>query len=213
MFSPKISRWINRWNRKIHIYLGLCLLWFLWVFSISGLLLNHPDWQFADFWPDRRQSSLEQAIQMPLETEDLARARNLMRQLGISGEIEWTVTHPGVGRFDFRVVKPGQIIEVKSDLKLNRASMQRIKTNGWGFLKMLHTFTGVRLGDPRAQRDWWVTRFWSLSMDAVALGLIALLLSGFYQWFQSRRAMILGSICFGLGIASCAFFLVGLDWF
>jgi len=32
----------ERWNRKLHFYTGLFLLFFLWLFAFSGLLLNHP---------------------------------------------------------------------------------------------------------------------------------------------------------------------------
>ena len=45
------------WNRRLHYYLGLCLLFFTWLFVFTGLLLNHPRWQFAQFWPNRMQST------------------------------------------------------------------------------------------------------------------------------------------------------------
>lgn len=50
-FMPLFTmpKWIETWNRKIHIYLGLYFLFFLGLFSISGLVLNHPQWAFAQF--------------------------------------------------------------------------------------------------------------------------------------------------------------------
>jgi len=30
----------ERWNRKLHFYTGLFLLFFMWLFAFSGLLLN-----------------------------------------------------------------------------------------------------------------------------------------------------------------------------
>ena len=30
------------WNRRVHFYLGLYLLFFTWLFAFTGLLLNHP---------------------------------------------------------------------------------------------------------------------------------------------------------------------------
>ena len=47
------------WNRRVHYYLGLYLLFFTWLFAFTGLLLNHPRWQFAQFWPNRIQSTTE----------------------------------------------------------------------------------------------------------------------------------------------------------
>ena len=40
------------WNRKLHYYVGLYLLTFVWLFAVSGLIINHPGWAFADFWPN-----------------------------------------------------------------------------------------------------------------------------------------------------------------
>ena len=49
--SPRASRSrdrFERWNRKLHFYAGLFLLFFTWLFAFSGLLLNHPTWTFAE---------------------------------------------------------------------------------------------------------------------------------------------------------------------
>ena len=212
MSLQNVPRWIETWNRKFHIYIGLYLLLFVWLFSISGLLLNHPKWRFAQFWPQRKQSSLERPIQPPTEMGDLARARNLMKQLDISGEIEGITTSPEKEHFDFKVVKPGKIIDIKTDLKARRATVEQIQTNGWGVFYMLHSFTGVRLNDPKQKRDWFMTRIWSLSMDAVALGMLVMVFSGLYMWYCLKPKRRLGLIILGLGVLCCGFFVFGLGW-
>src|SRR5690349_6753373 len=78
------------WNRRLHFYLGLFLLFFLWLFAFTGLLLNHPAWTFAEFWPNRKQMDIARQIQPPPPGSDLVQAKDIMRQLGIKGEIEWT---------------------------------------------------------------------------------------------------------------------------
>jgi hypothetical protein len=211
LFEKITFLWMDIWNKKLHIYLGLYFLWFLWLFAISGLFLNHSKWLFADFWSSRKQSESIKKVQFPRETNDLRIAQNLMRQLGISGEIEWTKTHPAADHFDFRIVKPGQIIEVKTDLKAGQAVIQSIQTNGWGIVKMLHTFTGVRATDPAAERDWWATKFWSFSMDAISLGLIFLVVSGLIPWLKMKNRRILGAVILGSGLLSCGFFVFGLS--
>jgi len=45
------------WNRRFHYFIGLYLLFFCWLFVFTGLLLNHPRWQFAQFWPNRVQTT------------------------------------------------------------------------------------------------------------------------------------------------------------
>ncbi|MCH8295296.1 PepSY-associated TM helix domain-containing protein [Candidatus Poribacteria bacterium] len=210
MPSRNIPRWIEIWNRKFHIYIGLYLLLFVWLFSISGLFLNHPKWQFAQFWPQRKQSSFERSIQPPAETESVAKAKHLMQQLDIKGEIQQITTHPEKAQFDFRVFRPGHIIDIKADLDTKRAKISQIQVNGWGVFRALHQFSGVRMNDPKEKRDWLWTRIWSLSMDAVALGIIIMVLSGIYMWYKILAKRRLGLIALGLGVLCCGFFVFAL---
>ena len=50
--------------------------------------------------------------------------------------------------------------------------------------------TGARAADPNNSRDWVLTTVWALSMDAVALGLLAL----------------------PSGTVACGWFVIGLRW-
>ena len=79
------------------------------------------------------------------------------------------------------------------------------------FVFALHHFTGVSMTDPGRQRDWVLTRVWSLSMDAVAIGMIVLVLSGIYLWYRLEAKRRLGLAVLALGVLCCAFFLVGLS--
>lgn len=199
------------WNQRLHIYLGLYFLVFLWLFALSGLLLNHG-WQFAEFWPQRKQSMREQAITVPAVTSDLLRAQDIMRQLALAGEIEWTSTRPTAQRFDFRVQRPGRTADVRVDLEKSVATVQDIQVNGWGIFRTLHTFTGTRANAPTAERDWWLTKLWSFSMDALAVGLILLVLTSITLAIERRDKWLGSAVALGLGFAACGFFVFGLRW-
>ncbi len=110
-----------------------------------------------------------------------------MRQLDATGEIEWTAPRQRVGRFEFRVARPGHIVNVNVDASTAVASIERITVNGWGVLNGLHSFTGVRGGRPEATRDWWLTWLWSFSMEAVCVGTIFMVLSGYWMWLRGLR--------------------------
>src|ERR1700722_4322250 len=198
------------WNRKLHYYLGLYFLFFLWLFALTGLLLNHPAWTFAEFWTNRKQSVFERQIQPPRNGGDLDQARDLMRQLGIAGEIEWTATRSDPDIFDFRVTRPGHIFEIHADFNHRHAVVQSTGLNGWGVLHILHTFTGVRLTDARNQRDWILTTIWALAMDAFAAGLILMVLSGIYMWYGLIRKRRLGAAALALGLLTCLWFAIRL---
>jgi hypothetical protein len=197
-------------NERVHIWLGLYLTVFLWLFAVSGLLLNHSGWKFAEFWDSRHESTRAKNISRDAPKDDLSRARHLMRQLGIAGEIEWTSTSATDDRFEFRVVRPGHIIQIVADFPKQTATVNEISVNGWGSLRMLHTFSGVKANDLRAQRDWWLTKLWSFSMDTLCVGLVLLVLTSWWMAFGSRKNGVPPAIVLALGAAMGAFFVFGL---
>ena len=215
--SPNVPRFLagfERWNRKLHFYAGLFLLFFLWLFAFSGLLLNHPTWSFAESWNNRKETNYEREITAlgPEVKGDLGQAREIMRQLGIEGEILWTTTRTDADQFDFQVRRPGHFFFIKADLARKRVAVRQADVNLWGVIKVLHTFTGVQMDDPRNSRDWVLTSLWAYSMDAVAAGLIFMVLSSLYMWFELPQKRLLGAVVLGLGSLSCGLFCIGLRW-
>ena len=211
--GPRFRDLLERWNRKLHFYAGLFLLFFMWLFAFSGLLLNHPTWSFAESWNNRKERNYEKQITVPgPEVKgDLGQAREIMRQLGIEGEILWTTTRANADLFDFQVRRPGHFYFIKADFAQKRVTMRQSDVNLWGVIKVLHTFTGV-LDDPPNTRDWALTSVWAYSMDAVAAGLIFMVLSSFYMWFKLPQKRLPGAVVLGVGSLICGLFCVGLRW-
>ena len=85
------------WNRKVHYYLGLFFLFFLWLFSLTGLLLNHGQWSMAQAANQRKETRYEIPVRPSNGDTDLARAREMMRQLGIVTEDRELHTEHGAG--------------------------------------------------------------------------------------------------------------------
>ena len=208
----RLAMTLASWNRKLHYYLGLYFLFFIWLFAFSGLLLNNSSWKFAEFWGSRKEVKYERSIAPPAAGSGLVQARDLMRQLEIQGEIEWTATPGGDNRLDFRVSRPGHILEIKTDFEQKRAAVKQIELNAWGVMRLLHTFTGVHMNDSRNQRDWILTSVWAFAMDAVAAGLIIMVLSSLYMWYELPQKRRLGTIILSLGCVSCGLFCIGLRW-
>ena len=153
----------ERWNRKLHFYVGLFLLFFVWLFALSGLVLNHPSWRFTEFWSNRTKSSYERDIAVPGPDVkgDLSQARDIMGQLGIVGEILWTTTRTDPDQFEFQVRRPGHYFFIKADLAQKRVAVQQNDVNLWGVIRARHAFTGVQMDDPRNTRDWVLTSVWA----------------------------------------------------
>jgi hypothetical protein len=205
----------ERWNRKLHFYVGLFLLFFVWLFAFSGLVLNHPSWRFTEFWSNRTQSNYERDIVVPGPDAkgDLGQARDIMGQLGIVGEILWTTTRTDPNQFDFQVRRPGRFFFIKADLARKRVAVQQSDVNLWGVMRALHAFTGVQMDDPRNSRDWWLTSVWAYSMDVVAAGIIFMVLSSLLMWLRLPQKRTFGAVVLVLGTLLCGWFCVGLRWF
>jgi hypothetical protein len=199
---------IDTWNAKLHYYSGLYLLLFIWLFSFTGLALNHH-WGIANFWPKRVESTFTQTVHTAQLSSGIGRAEELMQQLHLRGEVALADSPAQPERFDFRVIKPALLTDVRVDLRTNQATVHEIRLNTWGFMEMLHTFDVEKRGSSGAPRNWLLSEIWCFTMDAVAVGLILMVLSSYYMWFRFHKIRLWGWITLALGFAICGFFVSG----
>ena len=196
------------WNRKLHYYLGLFFLFFLWLFSLTGLLLNHGQWSIAQAANQREETRYEIPVRPSSGDTDLARAREMMRQLGLVGEIDLPTGPQAAGHFDFNVSRPKDASQVKVDLAQMRASVQHFDNSGWAMFRIFHTFSGSRFNAPESHRDWIVTSVWVFAMDALGAGLIVIVFGSYYMWYRFKRKNLrLGTVVLVAGYTCCAMFL------
>jgi hypothetical protein len=205
--SARLS--FEAWNRKIHYYLGLFFLFFLWLFALTGLLLNHGQWRLAQAANQRTETQFDRAIGPPAGETDMARARDVMSQLGLTGEIELPAVRQAAGRFDFGVNRPKDASQVRVDLSAMRASVQHFDNGGWATFRIFHTFSGSRFNTPDSHRDWIVTSAWVFAMDALCAGLIVIVLGSYYMWYRfKRKNLTMGIVILVAGYAACGLFLM-----
>ena len=200
---------ITKWNRKLHMYLGLYMLLFLWLFSISGLIMNHPDW----FTHKPNRSATEHPVQMPDLNSNIENAKDIMNQLNISGEIIFRGKQRP-GQFAFIAMRPNERYFVNINLKTRIAKVNTVNPQTAAVIGVLHTFSGVRgiWGESKenSQRDWLPTVIWSFSMDALCVGLIFMVISSLYMALQIKQNRTWCIVSFALGTLICSFFLWGL---
>ena len=193
------------WNRKLHIYIGLFLLLFIWVFSISGLVLNHGEWKVTSFWDQRKESEIITPVNIPATPDSISMISDFMDQLNISGEV--SNVKISSESIDLMVVIPGTVRNIHVDLK-NKVSSQKIMVyNLWGKMRTLHTFNGVNKTDPEIKPNWIVTRIWKAAMDVIAIGLIILCISSWFMWYEVKKNYNKGMYVLIMGFASALFFV------
>ena len=117
MKTPREFKNLNYLSRKFHIHLGLFLLLFIWLFSVSGLLLNHASkWKFTNFWDERKEKMTLTPIHINSKLDSSAMLKNIMQQLNIAGEITKVSMTPD--SIEFRVSIPGHERDLNVDLRL-----------------------------------------------------------------------------------------------
>ena len=139
--------------------------------------MNHPNW----FQHKPERSTREQTVQMPKALTNTEKAKDIMKQLNISGEIIFRGQQKA-GQFAFITMRPNERFFVNITLQNNIAKVNRVKAQPIATLEILHTFSGIRgiWRESDSQRDWLPTRIWSFSMDALCVGLILIVVSSLY---------------------------------
>lgn len=206
----EIKKGLSYWNRKIHVHLGLFLLLFIWLFSFSGLLLNHGGWKISDFWEKRKEISTTSIVKIPAERNSTKLIQNILSQLYIKGEVNnvkmWTDS------INFRVSIPGEIRNFRVNLNNGQCVQNKLKFNLAGTIRTLHTFNGMNRNNETQRPYWVITKIWRYSMDGIAAGLMLLSLSSWLMWFKVRKkfAYSLPVFIAGLGIAAYFIFMLRL---
>jgi hypothetical protein len=204
--AKRLRQTIKIWNTKLHMYLGLFFLLFLWLFSLTGFLMNHPAW-FGGM-PDRVAE--DRPVEMPAGGDDREKALALMEQLDLQGE--YLQSPQKAGHFLFRVLRPSRRYFVDVDLETQQAVVRTVTPQLAGRLGDLHTTNGVRAiwRESPATVDWAMTRVWVFAMDALGIAMILMVISSLYMWIQLDKKRIPGAIALLLGCAVCALFIWGL---
>ena len=127
-----------------------------------------------------------------------------------TGEIDWPEKQPAA-HIDFNVSRPTDAATVRVDLSAKTAYVQRFDNNARLTFQVFHTFSGSRFNQPSSRRDWIVTSIWVWAMDALAAGLIVMVLGSYYMWWRLKKRRTLGIVVLSAGAVACALFATGLS--
>jgi len=205
---PSFTRTLEQWNRKAHFYLGLYFLFFLWLFSLTGLMLNHGTWPISLAANGRVESRSERSIAPPAGGTPLEQAQDVMRQLNLVGEIDFP--RQQTGWLLFSTSRPADSNQVRVNLEQHLVTVQHFDNGHLARFRILHTFSGSRYTQPESERDWSVTTIWVFAMDALAVGLIVMVLGSYYMWWRLKQDHRLGLLVLGAGALTCGWFVAGL---
>ena len=207
MDIAKQKKSLTKWNQKIHMYLGLCLLFFIWLFGLSGLLLNHQ-WEFASFWENRKEIKYHKTIQISTEREQFPLVHEIKSKLNLDGSVNNPRFSNDSVLLSFIIAKPGTRYDVQANLNNGKIKITETKFNKWGIIRALHTSRNPTLKERSERYQTVIASIWSISLDIISVGLMIICLGGWYIYLQvPKKRFYLGLISITSGFVLCICFL------
>jgi hypothetical protein len=190
---------LYRWIRDLHLYFGLFVSPFILLFASSVFFLNHVK------VPTERWTSVKtfQNLRIPggfdrmKGREAVERAREILPQLGETGEIGFLRYVQTNRHLIFPVSKPGVETMVDVDLGARSASVSRRETSLWERLAYLHKMPGPH--NVAIRGNWIGTRVWHRFADATIYLTLFISVSGIYLWWALKAERRIGLTLLGLG--------------
>ncbi|MFC1614012.1 PepSY-associated TM helix domain-containing protein [Gemmatimonadota bacterium] len=197
--------------RQVHVYAGFAMFLPLLLFAVSGFMLNHR-WPLWETWNERREVQEQVSVEVPADGTALEKARSVLGQLGLAGEVSTVVLEPQEDSLQVRAQRPGQIVQLDLMLSSGRGTLKRTQLDGWFVVRNLHTLTGLH-SNLQEKKNWTWTRAWSLVMDFSAVIMVLLAATGLYLWTVSEERRWAGLTVLALGalaFAAVVLLLVGI---
>jgi hypothetical protein len=191
-----------RWTRDLHLYFGLFISPFILLFSLSVFFLNHAKVDTVTL----TSVESDRSLQIPHDLDSaqgrdaIARAREVMRQLGLTGEVGFVRFVKDARHFIFPVSRPGLETTVDVDVDAASATVSSRKTGILESLAYLHKMPGPHNVNIRGNWVW--TQVWRLFADATIYLTLFISVSGIYLWYALKAERRVGAVLLAAGAAS-----------
>ena len=188
----------HSWTRDLHLYLGLFACPFVLVFAVSTFLLNHPSTE-----PRAAGSEIihkDAPVEVPEGVGTIEQARKILRQLNVSGEIDYVRHRAREERLLIPVSKPGESIKVEVDLRARTATVERQRQGLAAALIYLHKLPGPH--NVKIRGNWIYTVWWGVLADTTVYAILFLTVSGLYLWWMVKPERRTGWALLAAGIGS-----------
>jgi len=199
--SPSFSRIV----RRVHMYLGLFLVPWMFMYAASTLVMNHREFVRSFYSTETpamvRERELDLSRTFPADATREQIAKVILGDIGLEG------AHRVSGGNGKPLVIDRQHAFVPRrimwDPSTQKIVIEKQEFRSATFLERMHRRRGYQ--HPYALED-----TWAFSVDLAAVIMVFWSLSGLWLWWELRPTRLWGAVCGGLGMAVFVFFLVFL---
>ena len=145
-------------------------------------------------------------FQLPLGLEQsqgadrLDKIRQVMRQTGVTGEVNFIRYLPKEHRMIVPAVKPGLETTLDIDFRQSTVLCEQRNTGIWDGMIYLHKSPGPH--NHAIRGNWFYTRVWRWLVDAITYLLLFITVSGVYLWAVLKAERKVGLALLAAGIVS-----------
>lgn len=189
---------LYRWTRDLHLYLGLFISPFILLFAASVFYLNHAKLVVSDPPPETFHGlRIPDGFDRLKGREAVERARLILPQVGVTGEIGYLRYVAGTHRVIFPVSNGGVEATVEVDLANAAATVKRRQMDLWESLAYLHKMPGPH--NVAIRGNWMGTRIWRVLADSTIYVLLFITITGLYLWWAIRAERRVGLLLAAAG--------------
>jgi len=199
------------WTRDAHLYFGLFLSPWILIFAFSVLFLNHNWVPGKPSGPVLRSTALVEVPPGFDRKEGMERvqlAKQMLDQLGLSGEIGYISHRTQDRHFLIPVAKPGWQATIDLNADNGSVEVEQQYTGVADALNYLHKSPGPHNANIRG--NWLMTRIWKSFADMTVYLLLLVSASGIYLWVCLRSERKAGLVVLVSGTVSLLAILLSL---
>jgi hypothetical protein len=189
-----------RWTRDLHLYAGLLISPFLLLFAASVFFLNHGKVAPSEWRSVRTVQGLTvpDDLDRAVGHDAIARAKSVLAQLDLDGEVGFTRFNGQTRHFAFPVSRPGVEMAIDIDVGTKSATISTRPTSAWEAIAYLHKMPGPHNAAIRG--NWMPTRLWRVLADTTVYVTLFLTITGIFLWWaiKAERRTGLGVLSAGL---------------
>lgn len=192
-------------NRRLHLYLGLGLLPWFFIYGVSSIPFSHNQ-----FFEERDKAKglplwnkrLERTYDVPVPEGDLRPlGTKVLQDIGLKGNY-------GVYRQNAKQINIYVFTFLKSTQVKYFPDEKRLLVEDRRF-RLEHFLTGMHARGGFEQ-DSWLQNSWGVVVDLVCLGFLIWVCSGLYMWWQLTGTRRWGWLALGSGCITFVLFLARL---
>jgi hypothetical protein len=193
----------HRFVRRLHLYLGLSLLPWFFLYGVSSIPFSHPEWlkpkDGAPDWTPRFDRSYD--IPIPRDADERTIGRRIMQDAGLEGA--FGIWHPNDREFHVYAFDFWDATQVKYFVEQKRLVAEDRRFRWDHIVTGMHARGGF-------QQESLLDDTWAVLVDLVCAGMILWIASGIYMWWKIRHTRWWGFAALCSGAVLFVLFVAGL---